>query len=270
MRWLKFIGIASIVLCLFAGGIVFDIFVVQYFTHKKTLESAQNNQTQITQDIQVTQAIKPDLVQMEMSVTESNMLYNTPTLAEKQRESIMQKLNAIIKLTQTHKNICKYNPYAFGPRSYDRLADTSNRGYMVNLHINCKMQEADSKDYEEFVAQLKKIVYEDEWLDFSIRAFELLASDSLQTAQEKILRKLAIQQAHTLTTEYDQNLNMQCAIASLSFGQNARKYYASSVATTMQNSQQTLDSNINVKALITEATEIIMPMNAQLHIVCKP
>ncbi|EMZ41111.1 hypothetical protein C826_00121 [Helicobacter bilis WiWa] len=48
MRWVKFISVACIVLCLFAGGIAFDIFVVQKFTHKNVVEATQNNHIEIS------------------------------------------------------------------------------------------------------------------------------------------------------------------------------------------------------------------------------
>lgn len=88
MRWVKFIGVACIVLCLFAGGIAFDIFVVQKFTHKNVVEATQNNHIEISQSIETSKDIKPDLLQMELSIVESKILKNTPTLTESQSHYI--------------------------------------------------------------------------------------------------------------------------------------------------------------------------------------
>lgn len=271
MRWVKFIGVACIVLCLFAGGIAFDIFVVQKFTHKNVVEATQNNHIEISQSIETSKDIKPDLLQMELSIVESKILKNTPTLTESQREHITKKLDSIITLAQANKDICKYSPYTFGPTETYDYKNEMKAGYSIALNIKCKMKEETYKQYEEFVSQIKKVVYQDEWLDFRNHAFKFVLSDSLQETQKVALREQSIKQANTLKDEYSKNLNAKCNITNMSFlnislydnpmyavdrkilGHNANDF----------TSQSNVDSKIDIKSLM---ESFVVPLKLSMNV----
>lgn len=76
------------------------------------------------------------------------------------------------------------------------------------------MKEETYKQYEEFVSQIKKVVYQDEWLDFRNHAFKFVLSDSLQETQKIALREQIIKQANTLKDEYSR-ISMQNAISQI-------------------------------------------------------
>lgn len=271
MQWLKIIGVAVVVLCLFLGGIVFDIFVVQHFTNKNVAESRQIEQTEITQNIDITNNVKPDLLKMSIGITSSNKLFTTTSLTESQREYIIQQLNAILQLSQTYKNICKYQPYIFEPRFSYVGQNSQLNGYNVGFNIDCKMQEADYKNYEEFISQVKKIIYKDDWLDFRIKAFDFALTETLQKEQEPILRELAIKNSNALVAEYSKNFVTKCSIASISFGQNAiTTNMLSAVGATSNNvSYEGISEQLDIKKLMTDATDLPISLSASLRIVCQ-
>lgn len=266
MQWLRFFGIAVVVLGLFAGGIAFDIFVVQHFTKEGKAEvvAATKKPIQINQDFQVKQEVKPSILQMSLEIMDANALSITPTLTEQQRNQITQKLDSIIKLTQANKTICQHKPYAFGPRT---SGVGQERGYFARLNVNCKMNESEYKQYEDYIAQIKKIVHEDEWLDFKINAFEFLPTEAEQAAQEKILRELAIKQANELVSEYGQNLKAKCAIGSLSFGQSSLPYRDNYYVSSSRALGKALD--ISVQNIAADSQNITLSLHTNLMIACE-
>lgn len=271
MQWVKIIGTAVIVLCLFIGGIAFDIFVVQHFTNKNIVESKQSNQTEITQNIEVTNKVKSNLLKMSVGITPSNKLFTTPSLTEEQRENIIQQLNSILKLSQTYKNICRYQPYVFEPRSNYVGQDLQIRGYNVRFNIDCKMQETEYSSYEEFISQVKKIVYKDSWLDFRIKAFDFDLTESLQKEQDSILRKLAIKNANDLVAEYGKNLETKCTLASMSFGQNAMPINMLSEVGFAPKSlnYENSTAQFDLKTLTSDIPDLPVSLNANLRILCE-
>lgn len=276
MQWVKIIVTAVVVLCLFAGGIAFDIFVVQKFTNKNTIvaESKQEEQTEITQNIEASTKVKPSLLKMHIGITSSNMLFNTQSLTEAQRDGITKQLDSILQLSQNYKSICKYKPYIFEPRlSYipDNVGkNTQIGGYNVNFNMDCQMQEADYKSYEDFISQVKKIVYKDGWLDFRIEAFDLALTESMQKEQGQILRELAIKNANELTAEYSKNLGAKCSLVAISFGQNIIPRSILSTLDSTANATYTniMPEKLDVKTLMENARDLPVSLNANLRIVC--
>ncbi len=274
MRWVKFIGIACIVLCLFAGGIAFDIFVVQKFTHKNVIETTQDNHMEVSQTIATSKDIKPDLLQMDMSIIESKTLRDTSTLTESQREHITKKLDSIITLAQANKDICKYSPYAFGPtETYDYKSERK-AGYSISLNIKCKMKEDTYKQYEELMSQIKKIVYQDEWLDFKNHSFKFVLSDSLQETQKIALREQILKQANTLKDEYSKNLNAKCSIAQISLyedslsGADRSMGYGLNRMANDSTEKKVVDSKINIKSLM-ESFVVPLRLSMNVKFACK-
>lgn len=277
MQWFKIISVAIVALCLFAGGIAFDIFVVQNFTNKSIAdknitESNRSKQLEITQNIEVTNKIKPNLLKMSIGITSSNTLSTTSSLTEVQREHITKQLNAILQLSQNYKGICKYKPYVFEPRfSHTESQSGQISGYNVSFNIDCKMQEADYNSYEDFISQVKKIIYNDSWLDFKIRAFDFALTDSLQKEQEPILRELAIKNANGLVAEYNKNFDAKCNIASISFEQNAIQVDMLSAVNTTSNSinYESMPAQLDIKTLMANAADLPISLDANLQIICQ-
>lgn len=266
MRWIKFIGITCIVLCLFAGGTAFDIFVVQKFAYKDIVESNQSNQIEISQSVETSQNVKPDLLQMEISIVESKILGATSALTESQREHITKKLDSIITLTQANNDICKYSPYTFGPVEFYNYQNEKKAGYNIYLNIKCKIQETTYKQYEELMSQIKKLVYQDEWLDFRNYSFNFSLSDSIQKAQEVTLREQIIKQANMLKDEYSKNLNAQCHIANMSLHGNTMYAMERKNLDYVANDfteKKTIDSQINIKNIMESA---VVPLSLHMNV----
>lgn len=216
MRWVKLTSIVCIVLCLFAGGIAFDIFIVQKFTYKNTLESRQDNQIEILQSIEISRDIKPDLLQTNIGIVGGRTLENS-SLTDSNRELITKKLDSIAAIVKANKDICKYIPY-YQPVIHDN--NNEKRIGNTYLNIECNIHETNNKQYEDLISQIKNIVDQDEWLDFNFNSFMFALSDSAQTSQEAMLREQIIKKANDIGNEYSKNLNAKCNIAQMLFNKD--------------------------------------------------
>ncbi len=221
MRWVKFIGAFVILLLLFVGGIVFDIFVIQKFSHKDNFINNLTNKDdlKIEQNIYVSKDIESSLIKTSLNILESNTLHNLQSISPIQRDNITQTLNNIIKLTQENENICKNNSYVFTPNYTNNYEKGDSRGYKIQLNIKCEMDKSQYDTYTKFFNKILEIIDSSEFLDISFGSLDFALSQQEQQKYEAELRQMALKQANDLISQYNENLKTSCYIGKINFGQ---------------------------------------------------
>ncbi len=273
MRWVKIISIGVLFLCLFVGGIAFDIFVVQKFSHRgdsvMLANNAMNDNLKLEQNIHVSKMLEPTMLKTSLEIVESNVLSNLQEIATNQRDNITKTLDIIVKLAQDNKDICRVSPYFISP--YYKFEDQNNsqkRSYKISMKIDCKMDKTKYEDYKKFFNKILEHVDSNEFLDISFGFIDFVPSKTQIADYESQLRQTAIEQAQALSLKYNESLKAKCNISNIRFGHT-------SLPTTRNNSIQMVlarDSHVSLDKIADSqllSSNIEMSLSTQFEFICK-
>ncbi|MWV63031.1 hypothetical protein DCO58_01015 [Helicobacter saguini] len=256
MAWVKNICIMLIALTLFAGGILFYIFVIEKWNGKDVVKTDEMN---ITQNISIKKSVMPSTFQGNIEIVGTNKLRELDNIDSKQKNRITQDFNSIITAIKEYSNICNGGGYSLGLKDYYDN-NVRKKGYDARSQIECKISETQKNSYNDLLNKINKIIDSNEYLDIVIHPLNPIITEQendkyIQELQYDLLSKI-----DNIAKEYEKRLNKTCKTSNINFDSI---HYPMLKSASMSLSTQ--DSNIELPITkeenITSRANVVMVCN---------
>lgn len=262
MNWLKTSSIVIIVLCLFIGGIIFDIVVIKKFTN--TINNSNGDSSDsltISQNIEAYKVATPTSFHVPIHIVSTQKLRDLTTLDSNQRGQIMQTFDTIIATIKENEAICKGGEYFLGITQYWKNNQMQN-GYDANLRITCKFTVSQKDSYFTFISKILTITDNNEFLETSIAQLQPILLKEEQKRYETEMQDSILIQAQELSKLYSDKLKLKCDIARLTFDRRSTQpiLYKANVASIRDNV-----SSMSTHLPVIQDEELTMQATLQLR-----
>lgn len=263
MKGLKTVCIAIVVLCLFIGGIVFDIFVIGKFKNNAAIHHNEDTMSILYNLIQH-QSITPSSFQVTLKISGNQKLHDTNNLSPSEREKLIQTLNDIIGAVKDSASMCKGGEYVLGLQNYWK-DNQSTQGYDVNQTIKCEFPAQQKDSYTSFVNKILKLSDSNEFLGTSISAPQpFIPNKELNEHYETLQNKILSQVQH-LSDSYSKVLNRECRVATI----NMAKKPAFPLSTNFANNNVLFAKSSDIAVNLPSLEAIEIQSNAEIELQCK-
>lgn len=213
MAWVKNISIALLTIMLFAGGIVFYIFVIEKWRNKGVLNTSNLN---INQLIELKKSIKPSTFQVQIEIVGSNKLNDMESLDSKAKEKILQDFNAVVGVLKEHSNICSGGIYSLGLKNF-YYNNTKKRTYDAQNTIECRFTQNDNNAYNDLLTKISKIIESNEYLTLNIPPINPIITDTQYQQSTQELKYELVKKSEDIKKEYEKLLQTKCNIRNINF-----------------------------------------------------
>lgn len=218
MGWVKGISISIIVLCLFIGGILFDIFVIKKYFNK---DFGDSKDMLISQSVSIKKKIKPTTFSVRLDISGNDKLRALSSLDSTERVKITQSFNDIINAINASSGVCSGGSYYV--RLQDYYADnTRKNGYVANMNIDCEFIESKKSVYDTFLNKVNSIVDSSGFLAVSIPPINGVITQEENEKYAQELQLELVSKIDSMKAQYEKKLNAKCGISNLDF--NSMQY----------------------------------------------
>lgn len=206
MFWVKSIALSLFVLCLFVGGVVFDIFVIKKYAKDSS------DDISVTQSISVSAMVAPSVYNASISIVGNDKLKALSELSDSQKAEIIKTFTDAISIANENNAICASSGYNL--QLVDFYQDKSKH-YSAHSSISCEFKSADRAKFSEAFKKINDIVKKSEFLVINI-SMQPPRVDSKDIDALNLEGEI-IKKAQTQGETYAKSLNATCQIANMAF-----------------------------------------------------
>lgn len=223
MGWVKGIFVAFIALValgLFAGGILFYMFVID----KSKGGGLIQNDIAISQNVTLKKSIKPSNFNASLDISGSSKLRGLENLESNQKNNILQEFNNITTAIKEHESICSGGGFWLGQQDfYDN--NVRKKGHNAIAKIECEFEEKDKSAYNDLLNKINKIIESNEYLSLNIGAINPMIKDDDAQKYLQDLRYEMIDKIDAIRAIYESKLKSKCKIVAINFEPANYPYY---------------------------------------------
>ncbi|RDU67524.1 hypothetical protein CQA53_00415 [Helicobacter didelphidarum] len=259
MFWVKSISIAVVLLALFVGGILFDIFVVKKMP--VSLHSGNKDSLKISQQIKVNKMVTPTSFRVRIAIRGNMKLRLLTTINEVERQQIMTTFNTIIALIKENSSICSGGENSIGPEEYWENNGKTKQGYNAIIQARCEFNESQKDTYITFLNKVIVATQANDLLAVSVPPLESFVPEKERAKYTGELKDSIIQQAKDMSQYYAKNLSTTCKISKIDF---PYVHFPMSMVLNAKSVVADSDTRIDVKLPVPEEQEVRIDANVEI------